>query len=358
MYRLADYLEQHGREERRPECPPESFWDAAQNLTDTDALFSVADAAKARHRLRWAHDLYWAANLHRRRLNDGTRSSEYLLAAFVYLRESVEGALKDDLGSRLRRAADTGDPHALGLLADWHADRGNDALAERLALDSAMAGDGRALVRCARRHERAGDQERAESLLRQGSESGTMEAKVELTVLMQRISDRENEFRCLQETAEAGNNWAMVRLASLLDAVGKSEEAEAWLRQAADNGSEGAASLLAARLGEPETPSFFLGSLAPEVEPQDDELSAAALVRRTSIRRWDPQQDARIVDLPHSLRQCIAQGDALGAEKYARRAADAGMLELPHSTDALLTRLVAAQWPYGLDADGSPTLPW
>ncbi|GAA0330826.1 helix-turn-helix domain-containing protein [Streptomyces turgidiscabies] len=58
MFRLADYLEQHGRRTRRHLCPPASFWSAAfERLTQCDDLNGLAAAAKARHRLEWAHHL-------------------------------------------------------------------------------------------------------------------------------------------------------------------------------------------------------------------------------------------------------------------------------------------------------------
>lgn len=62
MFRLADYLEQHGRNTRQAQCPPASFWHAAYtHLTDPDALCRIADAAQSRHRLQWAHHLYHRA---------------------------------------------------------------------------------------------------------------------------------------------------------------------------------------------------------------------------------------------------------------------------------------------------------
>ncbi|MFF4803442.1 helix-turn-helix domain-containing protein [Streptomyces sp. NPDC001351] len=59
VYRLADYLEQHGLAERRCLCPPASFWEAAHHhLTDVQDLGRLAHAAETRHRLQWAYHLY------------------------------------------------------------------------------------------------------------------------------------------------------------------------------------------------------------------------------------------------------------------------------------------------------------
>ncbi|MFE2581267.1 helix-turn-helix transcriptional regulator, partial [Streptomyces sp. NPDC059378] len=65
VFRLADYLEQHGRTMRRFECPPASFWSAAHtHLTNPDDLNSLVEAAESRHRLQWAHHLLHRAADH------------------------------------------------------------------------------------------------------------------------------------------------------------------------------------------------------------------------------------------------------------------------------------------------------
>jgi hypothetical protein len=65
QFRLADYLEQHGRTTRRHLCPPASFWHAAlTHLTHPDDLNRVADAAEKRLRLQWAHHLRHQAAAH------------------------------------------------------------------------------------------------------------------------------------------------------------------------------------------------------------------------------------------------------------------------------------------------------
>ncbi|MFF4138605.1 tetratricopeptide repeat protein [Streptomyces mirabilis] len=53
VYRLADYLEQHGQQERREACPPESFWLAVHDhITAESDIRAAAQAARARWRLR------------------------------------------------------------------------------------------------------------------------------------------------------------------------------------------------------------------------------------------------------------------------------------------------------------------
>ncbi|GLW11519.1 hypothetical protein Misp01_66470 [Microtetraspora sp. NBRC 13810] len=55
LYRLADYLDQHGRRERVLLCPPAAFWDAATCHAHTPAaLAALAEAAWNRCRYRHA----------------------------------------------------------------------------------------------------------------------------------------------------------------------------------------------------------------------------------------------------------------------------------------------------------------
>ncbi|GAA3984785.1 hypothetical protein GCM10022630_31210 [Thermobifida alba] len=64
VYRLADYLEQHGRHHRRDHYPPASFWQAAhRHLTTPDELHTLAKAAHRRGLLKHAVRLYHRAIL-------------------------------------------------------------------------------------------------------------------------------------------------------------------------------------------------------------------------------------------------------------------------------------------------------
>ncbi|MGY5126920.1 tetratricopeptide repeat protein [Streptomyces nigrescens] len=62
FFRLADYLEQHGRMSRRNLTPPASFWESAYaHLTNPDDLSNLATAAQSLHRPEWAHRLHHRA---------------------------------------------------------------------------------------------------------------------------------------------------------------------------------------------------------------------------------------------------------------------------------------------------------
>ncbi|MFI5979763.1 helix-turn-helix domain-containing protein [Streptomyces sp. NPDC051555] len=110
-YRLADYLEQHGRAEGHAQCPPESFWQAAHDhLTEAEDVYRLAGAAGDRCRSRWAHHL-------------------------------------------TVRAAELGHGHALAKLAAEHEAAGDRTEAERLYRRAADRGDAFCLYELAQKRE-------------------------------------------------------------------------------------------------------------------------------------------------------------------------------------------------------------
>ena len=64
VYRLADYLEQHGRRTRRRYIPPAGFWKAAARFANPDDLPALAEAAEDRGLLRDAARLRKHATAH------------------------------------------------------------------------------------------------------------------------------------------------------------------------------------------------------------------------------------------------------------------------------------------------------
>jgi hypothetical protein len=62
MYRLADYLDQHGRHHRKDQFPPPGFWAAAADHAHTRDQIAFGDAARARGLLRVAAQLHRCAS--------------------------------------------------------------------------------------------------------------------------------------------------------------------------------------------------------------------------------------------------------------------------------------------------------
>ncbi|MFE8916962.1 hypothetical protein ACFYND_34685, partial [Streptomyces globisporus] len=151
VFRLADYLEQHGTTARLHHYPPASFWNAAfAYLTQADDLVRLANAALRCHRLQWAHHLY---------LRGADYGDTYALAHLAGTQERAgdpEGAEAFAV-----RAADRGDPGALTYLARQREEAGNREGAKSLYQRAADHGDPGALTYLARQREEAGDSEGA-----------------------------------------------------------------------------------------------------------------------------------------------------------------------------------------------------
>ncbi|MFL3871332.1 helix-turn-helix domain-containing protein, partial [Streptomyces griseobrunneus] len=143
VFRLADYLEQHGTTSRRHRCPPASFWDAAHtHINQPDDLYSLAQAAENRCRLQWAHHLYQRASDH------GSREAWVPLADMADDREEAE--------ILCQRAADHGNIHAVVRLARMREQKGDQEGAETFYQRAAADGSTLALFHLAEMRERAG----------------------------------------------------------------------------------------------------------------------------------------------------------------------------------------------------------
>ncbi|MFJ5549172.1 hypothetical protein ACIQCH_15740, partial [Streptomyces sp. NPDC093225] len=123
VFRLADYLEQHGRTSRRHMCPPATFWHSAHaHLTRPDDLDNLSRAAEQRHRLQWAHHLRCRATDH-----DNTNPLNHQ----TWTRTESEGEEGTEALARL--AADRNDVYALARLAEVRQEAGDVDGAEALA---------------------------------------------------------------------------------------------------------------------------------------------------------------------------------------------------------------------------------
>ncbi|MFJ9871171.1 helix-turn-helix domain-containing protein [Streptomyces sp. NPDC101165] len=226
VFRLADYLEQHGRTTRRWLCPPASFWHSAHaRLTHPEDLDSLTRAAKARHRLQWAHHLQHRAADH------GSTNALNRLAAIRWEAEDWQ-----DAEALYRQAAEHGDTTALVHLAHAREMAGDRESAETLARQAAEHGDTTALVRLARPWGTAGDRESAETLYRQAAGHGNTTALYRLAEIREKAGDRESAETLARQAADHGNTTALYRLAEIREKAGDREGAETLARQAADHG--------------------------------------------------------------------------------------------------------------------------
>ncbi|MYV51713.1 helix-turn-helix domain-containing protein, partial [Streptomyces sp. SID3212] len=223
VFRLADYLEQHGRTTRRTLCPPASFWHAAHtHLTHPDDLNTLAEQAQQRHRLQWAHHLRHRAGQH--------GSPE----ALIKLAEDREKA-GDQAGAEhlYWQAANHGSAEALVRLAVRREEAGDQADAENLLRQAADLGDTGALVGLAMLREKAGDPAHAEDLARQAAHHGHTAALVNLAMLREKAGDPAHAEDLARQAAYHGHTAALFRLAMLRNEAGEEESAENLYRQAA-----------------------------------------------------------------------------------------------------------------------------
>ncbi|MGW7261611.1 tetratricopeptide repeat protein [Streptomyces sp. NPDC054834] len=214
VFRLADYLEQHGRTTRRHLCPPASFWHAAHtHLTHPDDLNHLAQVAGARHRQQWAHHL-------RHRAAD--RGSANAMCSLSELRERAGD--RQGAEALYRQAADHGHTHAMRRLAVLREEAGDRQGAE--ALYRQVADHGGDTDPPTHSWDDAGDREGAELLY-------------ELRRLVRwrlEAGDYMGAEAAYRHAADHGITDVLYSLAALREQAGDREEAEALARQAADHG--------------------------------------------------------------------------------------------------------------------------
>ncbi|MET7606410.1 helix-turn-helix domain-containing protein [Streptomyces avermitilis] len=320
VFRLADYLEQHGRTTRRGLCPPSSFWYAAHTrLTHLDDLDSLAQAAELRHRLQWAH------HLRHRAADQGSTN------ALFYLAKAREKA-GDQQGAETlyRQAADHGNIDALIHLAEAREKAGDQQGAEALARQAAEHGQNFLAIHLAEAREKAGDQQGAEILARQAANRGNIDALIHLAKAREKAGDQQGAETLARQAANRGTFFA--NLAVLREEAGDQQGAEILARQAADYGS-----------------TYALFRLAMVREKARDQQGAETLARQAA-------EHGDTIALVHLTEAREKAGDQQGAETLARQAANRGSANYPYRTGP--ERVFQRLWPAGLDPDGTPTPRW
>ncbi len=225
--RLADYLDAHGRAGRADIDPPGSFWAAAaDHATRPGHLARLSREAELRschaEAERLAHRAAEAGNPH-------------VYGALAELRE--RGGDRQGAERLARSAAEAGDPYVHAALA-WLAERSGDpGRAERLARLAASAGDPDALRDLTESRELSGDHEGAERLARLAAAAGVPRCAYRLAALRERAGDRDAAARLYGLAADAGSRHAARRLTELREAAGDRLGAEQLAREAAESGN-------------------------------------------------------------------------------------------------------------------------
>ncbi|MEV7108692.1 helix-turn-helix transcriptional regulator [Streptomyces atroolivaceus] len=348
VFRLADYLEQHGRNTRKRLCPPASFWHAAYlYLTQPEDLGSLSEQAMTRHRLQWAHHLrVRAAELGnapelrtpvRPQTGADGREGEEMVTPTV----GSEGAIRPWLLTGGRSAP----AYQEGAEASFRQADRNPLITLRRGSSRGKAGGGASAAdpvewttadggtthptRITQVHNAAEDPERPGGPKRIAVDGGDDYALLRLAVLREESGDREGAETLIRQAADRGATYGLLRLAELREKAGDREGAEALARQAADRGATYGL-LRLAELREKAGDREGAEILAWHAADCGDE---SALFRLAELREWSGGLHAAEI-----LYREIA---ATGSEMTFFRA-----------------RIFHAIWPHGLDPDGAPTPSW
>ncbi|MGW4882228.1 tetratricopeptide repeat protein [Streptomyces sp. NPDC004262] len=231
-YRLSDFLDQTGRDERRSLCPPLGFWNAALNHLAADDLLALGKAAEERWRLRLASALYTKAA--------AVGHVQGLAAAAQMLDRVGHKAIAQEL---FQQAAEAGHTGAMVRRAEERTRAADHEGAERLYAAAAQEGNPAALVALSHMREAAGQFEEAERLATQASRRGERKALLRLA----RGRSLNPDFPATEEerlVRLAGGN-EVSRLAQRRLRAGDLAEAERLAAEAARMGFPGALSHVA-----------------------------------------------------------------------------------------------------------------
>jgi TPR repeat protein len=247
-YRLADYLDQHGRRERRARPLPATLWDAlAGHRSGAEDRIRLALTAEARGLYRLAARL--ASGPTEARLPDameliarqGDRAGA-IEAAIGWYRKSLEIRPRSPLiglalarllnragsaeeASRLRNESRTALLSALTTLQDEQRSR-------------AEAGNSELMIAMGRRSREEGRDDEAAGWYRRAAEAGEQEGTWELADLLEQQGQVDEAAALLRAEAETGNPETIVRLIRLLHRHGHDQEASPWIRRCVDSGGD------------------------------------------------------------------------------------------------------------------------
>lgn len=305
-YRLADYLEQHGRIERRLLCPPASFWEAAiRRCPGADDSVALARAAQRRGRLRVAAALY---------TNALTAGSTEVRRELGRLAEGVGDIAK---AKEFHEAAWRDDQQAHWELVRLRQLMGEPGRAEELAHIAANQGDSSSLTRLARLRQEAGDEEGAKGLTRNAAARGNIRTYAGLARSREDAGDRGGAealaFLALERT---GSTYALSDLVRKREQAGDGQAAERLILAAARRGKLRPAIRLAdtrRQAGDREGAVRVLGLAA----------DMGSIFARTEVarlkRRWGDCEGAE-----EALRSAVRQGSTFALTELARLREKAG----------------------------------
>ncbi len=268
-YRLADYLEQHGRRHRHTSRTPVELWNALIDHATASDRLTLAGAAQERGLLRIAVNLYATAG-------DADKATALRFAG----RRLADAGRLDDAVSWFERAAEAGDDLALRMAAEqlaragrldealpWfeRAGKTGDALAMLFAAEqlvrverweeaftwyerAAVAGDAPALRLAAVRLAGAGRVDEALPWFERAAKAGDDLALRMAAEQLARAGRLDEALPFSQRAGDAGDTEALRFAAQRLADAGRLDEALPWYERAAQAGAAEALRVAAQRL--------------------------------------------------------------------------------------------------------------
>ncbi|MGW5330708.1 hypothetical protein [Streptomyces sp. NPDC004014] len=223
FFRLADYMEQHGRRSRSRLCPPASFWDAAlRHLPRRADVSALALAAEARWRLRYAGLL--------------TERAQQLPWSQSSLDFDVLPSAYDGLDDMVSWPADHLTCRALADLAFTAAQAADYEQAAVLALEAAECCQPEALSDIAIEHEKAGLTVEASDLAHHAAAHGAPACLSSLAMMREEAALFDQAEHYARTAAEYGLTSTLADLAGHREAAGDKERAEELWEAAATYG--------------------------------------------------------------------------------------------------------------------------
>lgn len=253
--RLADYIEQQGRHERRHLCPPASFWESAlRHLSHRADLTALARAAAARWRLRHAKALTTQAAVQpwdesAAQPWQGTSGigwpydpidcepshpicSALTDLAFAHARE----AEFEEAADLAFQAAACCQPECLGEMALLHERADLRVEASDLAYRAAELGAPACLDRLAMMREESGLFEEAEYYAAEAARYGSVQSLAELALLREDRGDLERAEALWEVGVVHEHPEALANVARLQHDAGETGTAAWTAREAVDRG--------------------------------------------------------------------------------------------------------------------------
>ena len=330
LYRLADYLDQHGRAHRASQVPPAEFWSAAAAHAAPGDQAALGDAAHD-------HGLYRdAAQLHKNAAASGN------LPAVFYLSRPPD-CLRADLRPAHWAVAHVvlDDPHAVAVLLDRLREAGADeqaaALLARDPAAHAALDDPSAVAVLLDRLLLAGADEQAAALASRAAAHVPLDDPADMAFLLRELRDAGADQQAAALLARDPAAHVPLDnphgLAWLLDMLREADEQAAALlaRDPAahvplDNPGDVASLLRALRDAGADEQAAALASRAAAYAPLDDPDAVAGLLRELRDAGADEQAAALLardpaahvpLDNPHAVAGLLRELRAAGADEQA-----------------------------------------